>query len=139
MAYAHNLAREINVYQSWLKELEEKPAIESPEEAYAVVKAVIQTLRDRLTVDEAVHLSAQLPLIARGVFFEGWQPSAVPQKFGLQEFYNKVHERLGGKCPQADEALLSSYVFELLREHISEGEMEDVKDNLPKEFSPLFA
>jgi len=138
MAYAHNLAKEINVYQSWIKELEDKPDIETPEEAYAVIKAVLQTLRDRLSVNEAANLSAQLPLIARGIFYEGWKPSSVPNKYNLPEFFGMLRDRLDGKCEQVDEERLAGYVIGLLRKHVSGGEMDDVKTNFPKEFSALF-
>ena len=74
MTYPHNLSREINVFQEWIKDIQAKPEIGAPEEAYAVLRAVLQTIRDRLTVNEAAHLSAQLPTIARGIFFEGWRP-----------------------------------------------------------------
>ncbi len=138
MAYAHNLAREINVFQSWIKDLEEKSLLSSPEDAYATVRAVLQTLRDRLTLEEGADLSSQLPLIARGIFYEGWKPSNTPRKISLDEFLDEVRHKLQGNCPNVDEALLASSVFELLEKHVSEGEMSDVRSVLPKEFRALF-
>jgi uncharacterized protein (DUF2267 family) len=39
---------------------------------------VLQTIRDHLTHEEAAHLAAQLPIILRGVFYEGWRPAETP-------------------------------------------------------------
>jgi uncharacterized protein (DUF2267 family) len=36
---------------------------------------VLHVLRDRLTPEQAVHLGAQLPILVRGVYYEGWGAS----------------------------------------------------------------
>lgn len=137
MAYAHNLAKEIDVFQTWIKEIEDKPEINSAEEAYAALRAVLQSLRDRLPVGEAVHLSAQLPLIARGIYFEGWKPSKVPESYDLQQFFDKIRTHLNGKCARADPGLLAGHVFEVMANHISRGELKHVHDGLPKDLQKL--
>jgi uncharacterized protein (DUF2267 family) len=47
-------------------------------EAYRVLRAFLHTLRDRLPVEQAALLAAQLPLLIRGIFYEGWQPRRTP-------------------------------------------------------------
>jgi uncharacterized protein (DUF2267 family) len=42
-------------------------------------------LRERLTVDEAAQLAAQLPELLRGVFYEGFDPTRQPEKIGDRE------------------------------------------------------
>ena len=37
-----------------------------------------EALRDRLGAEEAAQFSAQMPLLIRGMFYEGWQPSQTP-------------------------------------------------------------
>jgi uncharacterized protein (DUF2267 family) len=44
-------------------------------------------LRDRLTVEEAVDLRAQLPLIIRGIYYERWQPHRVPEKVQFRQIF----------------------------------------------------
>src|SRR5919204_6184474 len=46
--------------------------------AYRALRAVLHALRDRLTVDEAAQLGAQLPLMIRGLFFDMWHPAGKP-------------------------------------------------------------
>lgn len=64
------------------------------DEAYKCLRAVLQTLRDRLPSEEAVHLGAQLPLLLRGVYYDGWQPSKVPKKYNRWEFLHAVSEKV---------------------------------------------
>lgn len=46
--------------------------------AYRVLRAWLHVVRDRLPVASAAHLSAQLPEVLRGSFYEGWVPGHVP-------------------------------------------------------------
>ena len=39
---------------------------------------MLHTLRDRLTVDVAAKLAAQLPTLIRGIYYEDWDPSRTP-------------------------------------------------------------
>lgn len=138
MSLAHNLSHAVNAYEVWLKELEGKPAIKSPDEAYAVMRAVLQTLRDRLVVEEAAHLSAQLPLVARGIFFEGWKPSREVRKFDQQGFYDHVKERLNGACAHADPSLLTKYALEVINHYVDPGQIHHIKATLPKDIQALW-
>ncbi len=55
--------------------------------ARARLKAVLQTLRDRITVNEAADFAAQLPTIVRGLYFEEWHPAVTPHKAGQSRVY----------------------------------------------------
>src|SRR5512144_404204 len=59
--------------------------------AYRVLRGFLHTLRDRLPVNETAQLAAQLPELLRGVYYEGWRPSATPQGYhDLDEFLTRV-------------------------------------------------
>ena len=78
----------------WLDEIMEEIG-QDRQAAWHVLGAVLRTLRDRLTVDESAHLSAQLPLLIRGLYYDQWQPSHVPTKCRTkEEFLEHVAEGL---------------------------------------------
>lgn len=122
----------------WLQELEYLAALRSHADSYAVLRQVLHALRDRLPADEAVHLGAQLPMLIRGFYFEGWKPSATPRKQrSLQAFLDSI-----GPLPQpyetfdAEKAVRS--VLQLLDHRISIGEFSDVYNAMPEEVRALW-
>ncbi|WP_327117517.1 DUF2267 domain-containing protein [Nocardia sp. NBC_01730] len=54
--------------------------------AYRALRAWLHTVRDRIGVAASAHLTAQLPELLRGVYYEGWVPSHVPVRHRTAEF-----------------------------------------------------
>ena len=95
---------------------------------YHLLRAVLQSLRDQMSVHEAAHFSAQLPLILRGAFFEGWNPH-VQQLKGVtkEDFLQIVKGRLshaGLPKFELEEGVLTT--LNVIKNHISSGEMNDL-------------
>lgn len=121
----------------WLKEVGEEIGPDR-QRTYHALRAVLHALRDRLTVEEAAHLSAQLPMLVRGIFFEGWHPANKPTKERTrEEFLEHVTRELRGTEPINAEAATRA-VFGVLARHISPGEVEDVRHMLPKQIASLW-
>lgn len=100
--------------------------------------AVLHVVRDRLTVEEAAHLSAQLPLLVRGIYFEGWHPAHKPNKERTAEaFLEQVDEHLKVSPPINPETATRS-VFRVLGSHLTEGEARHVHDMLPRNVQNLW-
>jgi uncharacterized protein (DUF2267 family) len=100
--------------------------------AYQALRSVLHTLRDRLPVDNAAHLAAQLPMLVRGFYYEGWVPSRAPvREHTADEFLNHVSEafQLDGHEVSLD---ITQAVFGVLCRHISAGEVEKIKKILPR-------
>ena len=88
-------------------------------------------MRDRLPVDEAVQLAAQLPMLVRGFYYEGWHPHGKPVKERSRDEV-LAHVTDGFLFdPEADSERIARAVFTVLARHVSGGEIEDVKSTLP--------
>jgi uncharacterized protein (DUF2267 family) len=121
----------------WLKEIMDDVGPDR-QRAYHALRAVLHTLRDRLTVEEAAHLSAQLPLLIRGIYFEGWHPAHKPTKErAKEEFLEKVAARLQGVEPMNPETATRS-VLEVVQRNVDPAEVEHVKHMLPRSLQALW-
>lgn len=128
-----NLDQQIQKFNIWLKDLDEKLYFQDRRKSYKTLKIVLHAIRDQLTIEQSAHFSAQLPLIARGLYYEGWQPSRVPKKERtVEEFYAHITAGFDvGAATKIDPARHATAVFELINEHITPGEVNDVRHELP--------
>lgn len=122
----------------WLDELTSAGICADHSQAYSVLRAVLHALRDRLIPDEAIDLGAQLPMLVRGFYFEGWKPSKTPtRQRSRQAFLHDVQEEIANiEAVNAERAVKA--VFGLLGRHVSYGEIEDVARMLPEEVRDLW-
>jgi uncharacterized protein (DUF2267 family) len=123
---------------SVLKEIEEAYGwpTERRQQSYDALRAVLHTLRDRLTVEEAVDLGAQLPMLIRGLYYEGWRPAKVPVKMNRAEFLERIRQEFNFQVEGGVE-LLAQRVLQALRHYITEGEWEDVRSSMPKDLASI--
>src|SRR6056297_43058 len=133
-----NLEKYCNETQSWLSEIAQLLHVPGRSDwAFSAMKAVLHTLRDRTTLEEEFHLSAQLPVLIRGIYLEGYKPSGKPEKMNAEEFVREIKNRMGPSTEvQAHDAIRA--VFTVLYEKISPGEMEDIKGSMPKDIQRLW-
>jgi len=123
--------------QEWLKELKNTGELADESAAYSVLRAVLHQLRDRLTLEEAVDLGAQMPLIVRGLYFEGWSPHKVPRKIrSKQVFLDELSKDILPYTYPVEWAVTT--VFGLLARHCDPGEIADVKGQLPDDIKELW-
>jgi uncharacterized protein (DUF2267 family) len=106
--------------------------------AWKVLSTVLHKLRDRLTINLAAHLGAQLPLLVRGVYYDQFEPGHMPSDHRSRDgFIEEVARGLSDTRPvDAEEAVRS--VLRLLSRHISEGQINKVRDALPKTLRRLW-
>jgi len=115
----------------WLKKLEVDHHLGGRRQAYSALRAVLHALRDRLTVEQAVHLGAQLPVIVRGLYYEGWHPAGKPTgERQVEAFVARVAAELPPKFPR-DALGVTRAVFDLLWQELDPGEIAKVIDTLP--------
>lgn len=115
----------------WLKATAEELHLEERRHAYSALRATLHALRDRLSPEAAVHFSAQLPMVVRGLFFEGWRMSGKPtEEHSVDAFCGRVARELPASFPM-DAAMAVRAVFEVIFKELDPGEVAKVIDQLP--------
>jgi uncharacterized protein (DUF2267 family) len=121
----------------WLNDVMEALEWDERQKAYLALRTCLQALRDRLIVAEAAHLGAQLPMLIRGFYYEGWRPSATPLKDHKEEFLMHVADAFRND-PDVDPETVVRATFKVLAKYIADGEIADVKALLPKDLEALW-
>ena len=125
--------------QIWLNDIMAELNWENkPDKAYLALRTVLHALRDRLTVEEAVQLGAQLPMLVRGFYYDGWTLTRKPHKERHKEdFLAHIKEAFKNDVTIRPESIARA-VFRVLELHTSDGEIADVKNLLPKPLHELW-
>jgi uncharacterized protein (DUF2267 family) len=125
----------------WLKDLTERLGTEDRHHAYSTLRAVLHALRDRIGAETAAHLGAQLPMLLRGLYYEGWDPTNKPTKERHEEAFlahiaRQLPRAVGG---EVDEGVVA--VLDVLSKHIDRGAAVKIAVTFPQElrkFWPAF-
>jgi uncharacterized protein (DUF2267 family) len=122
----------------WLNDLMQVLGWADKHKAYLALRATLHALRDRLTVEEVAQLGAQLPMLIRGFYYEGWDPTGKPLRVRHKEqFLARIEQQFRGD-DRIDPERAARAVFTVLAKRVSEGEIEDVKHILPDEIRDLW-
>ncbi|WP_440947335.1 DUF2267 domain-containing protein [Methanosarcina sp. T3] len=132
-----NLDSSIDLTNVWLKDIMDQLKFQNRIRAYQALRGTLHVLRDRLQVVEASHLASQLPLLIKGVYYDGWTPVDKPEKFKKEEFARRVHEQLQFDPDLNPETVIRA-VLRVMYRHMGEGELGDVKSNMPADIQEWF-
>lgn len=116
----------------FVRRVQEQANIESGDEALEIVAATLETLGERLPRDERADLTAELP----GQLKAYARRRLETEQFTLEEFYNRVAARSGLGAPAAVQQ--THVVMQVLQEAVSEGQLQDMRAQLPPDFEELF-
>ncbi|MBD0421762.1 DUF2267 domain-containing protein [Streptomyces sp. TRM S81-3] len=125
----------IHTANIWLKAVSEALGTEDRHFAHRVLRAWLHTFRDRLTVDVTAHFAAQLPELLRGVYYDGWNPSAVPIKYDRDGYVNRFAQEAKVKAEDVPE--IASVVTAVVRRQVSPGTVESAVEQIPHEIRGL--
>lgn len=131
------IERSVEKAHLWLGDVAAELGTEDHQYAYRVLRAYLHALRDRLPVDEAAQLAAQLPELIRGIYYEGWDPSRTPVHYdGFTDFLGRVAAE-GLLAGETDASFAVGAAATVLRRHVSAGEIDDIRANLPEDLRPI--
>lgn len=131
------IERSVEKAHLWLEQVADALGTQDRHYAYRALRAVLHALRDRLTVEEAAQLAAQLPTLIRGIYYEDWVPSRVPVAFHDTKAFLDHIATEGLLAGDTEASYAVEGVARVLREHVSPGEIDDVVAVLPAHLKPL--
>lgn len=122
----------------WIKAVMEKLGVDDPHVAHTALKAVLHALRDRISPENAIHLGAQLPIVIRGLYFEGWRLTATQTK---ERHMEQFLDHIGKAIPRGtdlDSEEAGRAVCEAMCEKIDYGEIAKLIALFPLELRDIW-
>lgn len=126
----------------WLNKVAKYLGTQDRNRAGRIFRAVLHAIRDRLPVGEATHLGAQLPIIWKGIFYDGFRPNREPVKIRHQQDWleficSKDGIAQSADFPTPDDAKFAfEAVMQALHELLSPGQYEQIKKDLHHDIRP---
>jgi len=128
----------VHLAHDWVNELTGRLDWSSKRSALRLMRVTMHHIRDHLPVDELAQFSAQLPVLVRGFFFEGWVPKRTPIKERHEyEFIAYIDEQMADTEEYRGREDIKC-VFDLLNARLSRGEIEDVRACLPVDLRDIW-
>ena len=135
----HVFERTTHEAHEWVNHLGGRTGWGNEREVLHLLRTVLAQIRDHLPLDEMAQFSAQLPIMLRGMFFEGWQPKKTPvRERHAADFVAAVDKEVGDVIDYRGVEDIKA-VFNVINARISRGEVEDVRACLPQELRDLWA
>ena len=109
-----------------------------------ILRAVLHTLRERLSIGESLNLVSQLPVFLKGIYVDNWEYKDKPSEIRtIEDFKNEVkrlqdhygEQQFNWETPTEE---IIRTVISTLGKYISKGEFEDIMTQMPKPLKELF-
>ena len=133
----HTFDKTLQESNLWLKELMDVLHTNDREIAYRILRATLHAVRDRVGPENAVHLGAQLPMLLRGLYYEGFRlAQSTTTERHLPAFLDHVRAELpSGLAIGLEEAVKG--VFWVMSDKIDRREVAKIGNVLPAEIRAL--
>ncbi|MGB5434874.1 MAG: DUF2267 domain-containing protein [Maribacter sp.] len=109
-----------------------------------ILSAILHALRDIIPTTESLQLISQFPMFLKAVYVNGWTlKKDRPKIKQMADFIDLVRKYDGPSAIndfEYNDDVAEQYIdttFILLRKYISLGEMEDIRDGLPKDLKTM--
>lgn len=114
------------------------------DKAGRILSSILHALRDIITPEESLQFIAQLPMFLKAVYVNGWSlKKDKPKVKRMPEFIELVRKHDGPAAIndfEYSDEVAEQYIdttFIYLRKYVSLGEMEDIRDGLPKDLKSM--
>jgi uncharacterized protein (DUF2267 family) len=123
----------------WLNEVNLELGWTDRYDAYIALRSVLQTLRDLLPLEEAIDFGARLPMILRGVFYEGWTGAPAPgNPSDPRGPLDRVSDHLAEAFLPPDGEAVMRAILKVLARRVSDGELTHIGHRLPPSLRRLW-
>lgn len=128
----------VHLTHEWINELAARLGWGSKRSALRLLRLTLHRLRDHMMADEVAQFSAQLPLLIRGMFFEGWVPKQTPIKERHADtFIDAVSKNMNDSSEYRGAEDIKC-VFDLLNARLSAGEINDIRASLSEDLRSIW-
>ena len=114
------------------------------DKAGRILTSILHALRDIITPNESLQFIAQLPMFLKAVYVNGWNiRKDKPKVKKMADFIELVRKHDGPAAIndfEYSDEVAERYIdatFIYLRKYVSLGEMEDIRDGLPKDLKSM--
>jgi uncharacterized protein (DUF2267 family) len=137
MTAIENLTSAASAAEDWIDDLMRRLGWHDRQRVYLALLATLHALRDCLGRDEAVYLGAQLPALLRGLYYEGWHPSARVTVRTRSAFLERIHDGVH-RDPAIDPEQVARAVMAQVSARLPAAELEDAKAATPNALHNLW-
>lgn len=112
---------------------------QNKERAGRILRSVLRALRNRLTLEESIQLMAQLPMVIKGLYVDGWTPHKSHTKIKTIEELAWEVVREDGTSAKVDFADVADAlraieaVMKTMADYVSPGELHNIVAILPED------
>ncbi|MEK6152262.1 DUF2267 domain-containing protein [Flavobacteriaceae bacterium 3-367] len=114
------------------------------EKAGRILSSVLHALRDIISTEESLQFIAQLPMFLKAVYVNGWRINKKrPRVKRMADFIDLVRHHDGAAAVndfEYSDEVAETYInatFTYLGKYVSPGEMQDIRDGLPKDLKRM--
>lgn len=135
---AMNFENYVKDANTWSNELCNYLGIDDTGKANRIFRSVLHAIRDRIPTGEAIHFAAQLPLIWKGIYFDGFTMHE-PVRIRHEEEWLEFIRSKDASAWEADFPTLEHVhyafrdVMSFLQDRLSEGQFNQVNQALHAE------
>jgi len=115
----------------WVMDFMTELQINETSQARRLLRSTLHALRDCLPCPDAEKFGAQLPLVMRENFFQGWSPGSGRLTSGnREEFCRRLRKYSKYQAPVEEERAVRAFC-RVLDQRISQHDIEDISAILP--------
>ncbi|HWB49107.1 MAG TPA: DUF2267 domain-containing protein [Stellaceae bacterium] len=124
----------------WLHDIGRNLGFDNEHAAQAALRVTLHALRDRLPVELVAHFGAGLPTMIRGIYYDGWHPSAarLREAHGA-DFGESMRRELHGHRELQNTEQVAIAVMGVMCERMDPGQIDHIVDALPRQVRELWS